>query len=154
MRPFSLPRKVLLPSSADVRGCTLSVPATTLLVELRSPLLLVPPVMCGRAAHWSNCGRASQLRCCQKRARKHLQTFFCAADSTRLGMLRMRRFLWSTRSHFGTERSSVWDSRVDVGTKNLHSISALLLPLNAYRPPRCLALPKILPKGINAVSCL
>ena len=37
---------------------------------------------------------------------------------------------------------------------NLHPISALLLPLKAYRPPKCLALPSIFPKGTREVSRL
>ena len=37
---------------------------------------------------------------------------------------------------------------------NLQSISALLLPLKAWRPPRCLALPRIFPKGTSGESSL
>ena len=37
---------------------------------------------------------------------------------------------------------------------NLHSISALLLPLLAWRPPRCLALPRIFPQRTSDVSRL
>ena len=84
-----------LPWSADVRGCAPPFPDTTLLAGLRSPLLLVAPSTCEAAAHWSSCGRASELRNCHMphpcREPANMCRLFCPAHSTRLVMLRMRR---------------------------------------------------------------
>ena len=147
-------------------GLTDSLPSEpsfeNLLVELRSPLLLTAPSICGRLVRWSGCG--SQLRSCHMPYPCRDPAFLSTrcnspedaayASSPVIDTLTTRnkkiRRLWlqGERAH---RKPPDKFAAIDC---NLHSISALLLPLKAYRPPRCLALHRISPKRINAVGRL
>ena len=156
-----------LPLSVGVRGCALSLPAPPsppLLPPLslpRSSHVLATPPTCGATERLSSCVRGLLMllgpTLCLPRERSRMPTRSCPSGSL-LQMIpvtdalaireRTIRRLWLQGEHANQNARNA-DQFAAIAC-NLHSSSALLLPLKAYLPPRCLALPRISPNGTRA----
>ena len=99
------------PLSASVRGCAPSLPDTTELFGLRSPLVLVAPSTCGGAGRLSKCVRGSPSRLdlmpLPWRVRAVPADLFVDPIQFTWRCCVFVDALWSMHSQFGTGGSSV-----------------------------------------------